>query len=52
MNSKEKLKIVRKFKEDKLVDDVIIPLLEHMEFKDVVKVISLDKSFASPLTHL
>ncbi|MBU7044958.1 MAG: hypothetical protein HXS54_00860 [Theionarchaea archaeon] len=37
MNSKEKLKVLRKFKEDQLIDDVVIPLLEEMEFKNITK---------------
>lgn len=38
MNSNNKLEILRKFSEEQLIDDVIIPLLEHMGFKDIVKV--------------
>jgi len=37
MNSKEKLKILRGLKEEQLTDDVVIPLLEEMGFKNITK---------------
>jgi len=37
MNSKEKLKVLRRFNEEQLIDNVIVPLLENMGFKDITK---------------
>jgi len=37
MNSKEKLKILRGLKEEQLTDNVVIPLLEEMGFKNITK---------------
>jgi len=37
MNTKDKLKVLGKFKEQQLTDDVIIPLLEKMKFKNITQ---------------
>ena len=37
MNSKEKLKVLHRFDEEQLIDNVIVPLLEHMGFRDITK---------------